>query len=498
MQFSGISIDEEGSIIYDGEKFIVRNPRKIPANFNPGRIPVIGLPPNHPSRRAPLPPAPQPFSHAPPPPPPKTAPKNQTQAEPQQPAAPQPSPPDFETIEQDPADIQTEPPLEPLDCNRLLAYADPEFRQLMHDIDLRPQTFKICLELEESIQRVLDFIYASQPDLEARALEYLKEYICQVSDADAARWENATGPDSEARATADLLDLTDWRQLQEKLETEAGYEIIWDEGFDDAKKLETLEAFAQASEHIVDYLDLVFEDDPNMTGRQAFLQRFSHSEHGRLQVFLGAEAVLAKSFGITEHVASYYGFVPLGLEKDDERMRRMYLGSAVDIATIVHEFGHVIDRSTSIVSAYNRTGINHSAHWRDWHRETGLALNRSILDLAIEGFAGKQLLNEEIWADLFMTAVLDPAVSGKTYQVYSTTYELLAALVEQEKAKFMKQGHSEAAAAANAARAFYNCGKLGGCARRPVRWVAKEEYKIADKAPPKYHFLDLLRPILNG
>ncbi len=149
MQFIGIAPDEEGSIIYDGEKFIVRNPSKIAANFNPGGIPVIGLPPNHPSRRAPLPPAPQPFSHAPPPPPPKVAPKNQAQAEPQQPADPQPSPPDFETIEQDPANIQPEPPLEPLDCNRLLAYADPEFRQLMHDIDFRPQTFKICLELEE-------------------------------------------------------------------------------------------------------------------------------------------------------------------------------------------------------------------------------------------------------------------------------------------------------------------------------------------------------------
>ncbi len=96
MQFTGIAPDEEGSIIFDGEKFIVRNPSKIPANFNPGGIPVIGLPPNHPSRRAPLPPAPQPFSHAPPPPPPKVETDTRAHAEPQQPAAPQPSPPDYQ------------------------------------------------------------------------------------------------------------------------------------------------------------------------------------------------------------------------------------------------------------------------------------------------------------------------------------------------------------------------------------------------------------------
>ncbi len=49
MSFTGFSSDEEGSIIYDGKKFIVTNPRKVPANFNPGKKPVIGLPADHPS-----------------------------------------------------------------------------------------------------------------------------------------------------------------------------------------------------------------------------------------------------------------------------------------------------------------------------------------------------------------------------------------------------------------------------------------------------------------
>ena len=49
MSFTGFSSDEEGSIIYDGEKFIVTNPSKVPDNFNAHGKPVIGLPPDHPS-----------------------------------------------------------------------------------------------------------------------------------------------------------------------------------------------------------------------------------------------------------------------------------------------------------------------------------------------------------------------------------------------------------------------------------------------------------------
>lgn len=50
MAFRGFSSDEEGSIVFDGEKFIVNNPSKVPDNFDPGDKPVIGLPEDHPSR----------------------------------------------------------------------------------------------------------------------------------------------------------------------------------------------------------------------------------------------------------------------------------------------------------------------------------------------------------------------------------------------------------------------------------------------------------------
>ncbi len=49
MSFTGFSSDDEGSIVYDGKKFIVTNPRQVPDDFNPGDKEVVGLPENHPS-----------------------------------------------------------------------------------------------------------------------------------------------------------------------------------------------------------------------------------------------------------------------------------------------------------------------------------------------------------------------------------------------------------------------------------------------------------------
>ena len=58
MSFNGpaLSFDDEGSILFDGEKFIVNDPSKVPDNFNPGGRPVVGLPethPGHPNNQAP-------------------------------------------------------------------------------------------------------------------------------------------------------------------------------------------------------------------------------------------------------------------------------------------------------------------------------------------------------------------------------------------------------------------------------------------------------------
>ena len=49
MAFTGFSSDEEGSIVFDGEQFIINNPENVPDDFDPGDRPVIGLPVTHPS-----------------------------------------------------------------------------------------------------------------------------------------------------------------------------------------------------------------------------------------------------------------------------------------------------------------------------------------------------------------------------------------------------------------------------------------------------------------
>ena len=43
MAFRGFSSDEEGSIVFDGEQFIINNPDNVPDDFDPGVIPVIGI-----------------------------------------------------------------------------------------------------------------------------------------------------------------------------------------------------------------------------------------------------------------------------------------------------------------------------------------------------------------------------------------------------------------------------------------------------------------------
>ncbi len=58
MAFTGFPSDEEGSIVFGGEQFIINNPENVPNNFNPHGRPVVGLPegcPCHPDNRKKLP-----------------------------------------------------------------------------------------------------------------------------------------------------------------------------------------------------------------------------------------------------------------------------------------------------------------------------------------------------------------------------------------------------------------------------------------------------------
>ena len=47
MSITGISSDKDGTIVYDGEKSVVTDPSVVPEDFDPGDIPVVGLPETH-------------------------------------------------------------------------------------------------------------------------------------------------------------------------------------------------------------------------------------------------------------------------------------------------------------------------------------------------------------------------------------------------------------------------------------------------------------------
>ena len=335
---------------------------------------------------------------------------------------------------------------------RMYAYSNLDLLRVRQDMERRLLTFRLCFEQAQSPREALDFLYAESLDCNNSQLTNLLEQ--QIS----SRMRDG-GDDSDI----DLDIHHSAFKYEEHLESMYGYEINWASGLD-TSRLKQLHNLAQASTHIVNYLGQEVFDGDEAQALSVFQQRFSQSEaYGQLMVHLGADSDAGAG-------GPAYGRVPL--RGSEEELRKMYLGSAVDIPTIVHEFGHVIDRSKSIEDNYNTL----VSPWKEWLDEVELPLNPLIWKHAIEGFAGKQSLNEEVWADLFMTAVLSPSNPGisKPYEVYS--------IIDERIEEFAKLG-----------RAFYECSERGGCARRPVEWRSKGKH--GEKA--EEHFPMLLRELLS-
>ena len=284
----------------------------------------------------------------------------------------------------------------------------------------------------------MECIYAFPPDFDVDELRYLEQIAERTMPGG---WGTTGGREGGGLPAIDSGLLSTVYKIEEHLEAKYGYQIEWGEGIYNADRLEQLYELSQASKHIVDYLDIVYADDPNMTGIAAFRQHFSQNEHGQLEIQLGADAYFVENFeNIPEEDAGYYGFVPLGDWRSPEQLRRMYFGSAVDISTIVHEFGHVIDRSRGFTDHltegigpdgesrifiesryYGETfGADHIEEFGNlgpaWY---AFNLDTYVYREIIEGFVAKQYFVQELWADLFMTAVLDPAVSGEEFEVES-------------------------------------------------------------------------------
>ena len=359
------------------------------------------------------------------------------------------------------------------------AYRDssPDALGVMGDGLRRPFTYSTIFQHFPSCRRSLEFIYADPLDVDG----------CPVIDFARRLWQGGGYGGSRRGDVEETFSLDDVRQFTEiNLATETfdgddavryekmlnavfGYVIDFndkDYGYSPEAKIRQLQNLAKANVHIVDYLEDIFVDDDDRSGLSVFKQYFSESEYGQLKVSLGDDKVTG---------GAVLGRVPLR-ESTTENLDSIFLGSLVDIPTIVHEFAHVISRSRSIVEEYSLT----SRPWNEWYEMTGLVLNDSILQYGIVGFEGKQNLNQEFWADLFMTAVLDSIIDGPL-TAYSSTYGRIRNLVGRE---------------------FDTCGVQVGqedCDDRPIQWVEEENYRILYYTMlPKDQFPILLRSLLSG
>lgn len=311
--------------------------------------------------------------------------------------------------------------------DRLHAYTNLEFLRVKQDIERRPVTFQRCFEHSESPQKALEYIYAAPPTLSVSELMYCQQEAEQQMRLRAGMADGGAGE-------ADVTGFTNSRSVlryERQLEDKYGFAIEWGEASDETNKAGQLNNVVRSFAHIVNYLaEQVYVGDQG-EALEAFQQYFSQSKFGQLEIHLG-----------TESDPNYkgYGSVPLPyydgdgnlINTDVEELKKMYLGSAVLIPTIVHEFGHVVDRSRGFTDHLINTippyGMSRIAtvsreYGEDYGDKTwgyySFNLDTTVYSDIIEGFVAKQYFVQELWADLFMTAVLDPAVSGERFTVDS-------------------------------------------------------------------------------
>jgi hypothetical protein len=198
-----------------------------------------------------------------------------------------------------------------------------------------------------------------------------------------------------------------------------GYDIRIGDAFlnDVEASIGMLSTLNEASLAILDYFDNIITEGGILEAAEAFRTFFGRNpDNTQIIVRLGAD-------DDDEAGEPEYGFVPLNtecLEGDDEcleEQRTIYLGSEVNVATIVHEFGHQLDRwfrLSGFLSSQNLDWTQLSDLLRDGtadlppiQADEGARLSLDdTYRYGIQGFAAKQWNDGEIWADLFMTAVL--------------------------------------------------------------------------------------------
>lgn len=383
--------------------------------------------------------------------------------------------------------------------NRIPEYCNLDVMRVKQDIETRPLIFQHCFRHSASQQDAMECIYAFPPDCDEDELRYLE----QIADQKKSGLSVAMGGDSDTEDDNDLVDFgSQYGLLQEyeaSLESKYGIEIKWSKGSYKTNRLQQLQNLDKAIAYIVDYLAREVYDD-EQTALEAFKTYFGQSDLGqsdlvKLQIYLGANS---------ETGGAGYGFVPLGTGHSREKLRSMYLGSAVDIPTIVHEFGHVIDRRRGLTLYLEETVPNpaepserisrlaaESGNYLNevnegWRSQYSFNLNRDVLDLVIEGFVAKKYFAQEIWADLFMTAVL----SGEGFVVKSVkdrTRDKDNNIIDDPIAVFETFNDPDEKAP------IFECDKDAPCFVRPVQW---EDTKFADAA--EWYLPKVFLALLSG
>ena len=366
--------------------------------------------------------------------------------------------PDFEDGQND---YSTAELLAGLGPNLLPEYSSLDVIHVKQMFEARLLTVARIIEVSDSFEAACGYLFAFPEDVGGVEVIRRAWSLCQGERDASGGISGDARNDVEETFTLDdvqqfvevdgeTTDAGDAAYYEEMLETVFEFDIEW--GNNDENRLNQLQNLAKANIHFFNYL--AAEEGLNLGVDKAleeFWKHFSRTDQGKLKVRLGDNDATDGKF---------FGRVPLP-ESTQEDLDYIYLGSEVDIPTIVHEFGHVIDRNIDLRSYLQDSdrpdGRSRLASDAGIY---GINLDQ-ILDLAIGGFAAKQFYARELWADLFMTAVLDPSVSGKTYEVYSILsdalddyYTLFEGMDEGDNPFFDCNGYEERVV----------------CGPRPIQW----------------------------
>ena len=320
--------------------------------------------------------------------------------------------------------------------NRQLKYSSLDVIRVKQLLEARPFTIDRIIATSDSFETACGHLFAFPEDVGGVGVIWQAWCLFQGGGGGS---EGSSGDErNDVQETFSLDDvrqfteidlanaaLDEGEELRYELMLEKVFEFDIEWGNNDENKLHQLQNLAKANVHIVDYLDHVIEkkkqnQDLEITGLSIFQRNISQTDTGPLQVWLGADSVLVEVFdleGKGAKDAKYLGNVPLKASASGEELKKVYLGSEVNIATITHEFMHVLDRNTGITRDILK-------YWTD---DTDVSLDLQIFQYVIKGFAAKQTAHDEVWADIGMTAVLDLAAIdlGAPYKVFSVkdTYD---------------------------------------------------------------------------